>query len=64
MILNGDFVSKERNLFDGVSLERMEKALSILYSSEEVKVKVKLKPKDEHNEKAQGPACTLRKECK
>lgn len=40
---------KERNLFEGVSKERLEKALSILYSTPKVEVKVKLK-----NEKEQG----------
>ncbi|WP_317437471.1 hypothetical protein [Thomasclavelia spiroformis] len=36
----------EKNLFEGVSKERLEKALSLLYSTEEFEVKVKLIPKN------------------
>lgn len=38
---------EERNLFEGVSVERLEKALSILYSTPKIDVKVTLKEKKE-----------------
>lgn len=44
---------KKNNLFEGVDKTRLEKALSILYSTREVDVKVTLKEK-----KAQAAPCT------
>lgn len=43
---------EEKNLFEGVKLERLEKALSILYSTNKVDVKVKLKQKKEQGSPA------------
>lgn len=40
---------EERNLFEGVSIERLEKALSLLYSNDEFEIKVKLTPKKKKN---------------
>lgn len=47
---------KKNNLFEGVDKTRLEKALSILYSTREVDVKVTLKEK-----KAQAATCTENK---
>lgn len=47
---------EKNNLFEGVDKTRLEKALSILYSTREVDVKVTLKEK-----KAQGLTCTENK---
>ena len=49
-------MEKERNLFEGVNVERLEKAIGLLYSNDEVEVKVKLIPKNQ-KEKEQVAAC-------
>lgn len=49
---------EERNLFEGVSIERLEKALSLLYSNDEFEIKVKLTPK---KEKEQAATCSKNK---
>ena len=41
-------MSKKKDLFEGLSKERLEKALSILYSNEEFDVRVKLTLKEEY----------------
>lgn len=46
---------EERNLFEGVSIERLEKALSLLYSNDEFEIRVKLTPK---KEKEQAATCS------
>lgn len=38
---------EEKNLFEGISKERLEKALSFLYSTPEIRVKVTLKEKED-----------------
>ncbi|MFR4948163.1 hypothetical protein [Thomasclavelia spiroformis] len=47
----------EKNLFEGVSKERLEKALSLLYSTEEFEVKVTLKPKENKNKGKKEKTC-------
>lgn len=54
--LIGDCV-EERDIFEGLSKERLERALSILYSNEDFDVRVKLIPKEE-KQKAQAATCT------
>lgn len=49
-------MEKERNLFEGVDIKRLEKAIGLLYSNDEVEVKVKLIPKSQ-KEKEQVAAC-------
>lgn len=48
---------EERDIFEGLSKERLERALSILYSNEDFDVRVKLIPKEE-KQKAQAATCT------
>lgn len=38
----------EKNLFEGINKERLEKALSFLYSTPEIRVKVTLIPKEKN----------------
>lgn len=50
---------EERDIFEGLSKERLERALSILYSNEDFDVRVKLTLKEEYKkQKAQAATCT------
>ncbi|WP_346698619.1 hypothetical protein [Thomasclavelia spiroformis] len=50
---------EERDIFEGLSKERLERALSILYSNEDFDVRVKLTLKEEYQkQKAQAATCT------
>jgi len=58
ILLEGKYMGKnEKNLFEGVSKERLEKALSLLYSTEEFEVKVTLKPKENKNKGKKEKTC-------
>ncbi|WP_157964942.1 hypothetical protein [Amedibacterium intestinale] len=55
-------MEKEINLFEGVDIKRLEKAIGLLYSNDEIEVKVKLIPKNNNQkEKEQVAACPKEK---
>lgn len=52
---------EEKNLFEGIRVELLEEALSILYSTDKIKVKVKLIPKEKYK---QEKSKSVEKSCK